>query len=46
MRNSLTRRFWQFVHNVIAHPLLEFLPRGAGSAFHDWTGGKAFQGEG
>ena len=26
-----------FIHNCIAHPLLCFLPRKYGVAFHDWT---------
>lgn len=32
-------KFWYFVHNAIAHPLLVF---GAdwGDRFHDWTAGK------
>jgi hypothetical protein len=30
-------RFWKFVHNVIAHPMLEVWPR-AGEWIHGWTG--------
>ena len=37
-----TNRIWQFVHNVIAHPLMELLPESLGTRFHDWTGEKAF----
>ena len=33
--------FWKFIHNIIAHPLLE-LPAGAGLRFHDWSAQKAF----
>ena len=29
--------FGKFIHNCIAHPLLPFLPRKWGNAFHDWT---------
>lgn len=36
------QRFWQFVHNVVAHPLMEVLPTRVGDRFHDWTAQKAF----
>lgn len=35
----MKRRFWFFVHNVIAHPLLAFGTRWA-DRFHDWTADK------
>ena len=25
------------IHNCIAHPLIPFLPKKMGEAFHDWT---------
>ncbi|ACU61300.1 hypothetical protein [Chitinophaga pinensis] len=36
------KRFWFFVHNAIAHPLLCFSNRRASwiGRFHDWTGEK------
>jgi hypothetical protein len=37
----MTKRLWMFVHNVVAHPLMEVLPRRWGDAFHDWTAKKA-----
>jgi len=27
----------KFIHNCIAHPLMPFLPKKYGEAFHDWT---------
>ena len=30
-------RFWRFVHNVIAHPCMEFLPERFGAYLHDVT---------
>ena len=38
------RRFWRFVHNVIAHPLMEVLPARAGDWLHDTTARLAFIG--
>ena len=26
-----------FIHNCIAHPIMPFLPKKWGEAFHDWT---------
>lgn len=36
-------KFWMFIHNVIAHPLmaLSFYSKWADN-FHDWTAKKAF----
>jgi hypothetical protein len=36
------RRVWRFIHNMLAHPLMELLPEKAGDWFHDWTANKAF----
>lgn len=38
----MKRRLWRFVHNVVAHPLMEVLPDRWGDALHDWTATKAF----
>lgn len=35
-------RFWRFVHNVFAHPLMEVLPAHWGAILHDATALKAF----
>lgn len=35
-------RFWSVFHNLIAHPLMVFLPSVWGDALHDWSGAKAF----
>lgn len=35
-------KFWHVVHNVIAHPLMVVLPEKWGTAFHDWTAGRAY----
>ena len=37
------RRLWRFVHNAIAHPLLEILPERAGTWLHDETARRAFE---
>lgn len=34
--------FWRFVHNVIAHPLMEILPESAGDWLHDETARRAW----
>lgn len=41
------RRLWRFVHNVVAHPLMEVLPERWGEWLHDETARRAFidQGE-
>lgn len=31
------RRLWRFIHNVIAHPLMELLPTRLGDWLHDET---------
>lgn len=36
----LRYRFWRFVHNVIAHPLMEITPSAVGGTFHDYTARK------
>lgn len=33
---------WKFIHNYIAHPLLEALPFSKTHAFHEWTAKKAW----
>lgn len=33
----LQHRFWRFVHNVVAHPLMEVLPKSIGDRLHDET---------
>lgn len=38
----MKRRFWRFIHNVVAHPLMEVLPEKMGDRLHDWTADKAF----
>lgn len=45
MAQRIRRRLWQFVHNTIAHPLLEFLPERAGTWIHDETARLAFSGD-
>lgn len=40
---AVTRRFWRFVHNVIAHPLMEVLPERVGTWFHDETARRAWE---
>lgn len=35
----MKRKFWFFVHNVIAHPLLCFNKKWS-DKFHDWTADK------
>ncbi|MBZ4373267.1 hypothetical protein [Corallococcus sp. AS-1-6] len=42
MTPALRARLWRFVHNVIAHPLMEALPEAWGDALHDWTARRAF----
>ena len=32
-----------FVHNVIVHPLMMFLPREVATEFHDWNARWAFK---
>ena len=39
MEPTLKQKFWKFVHNVIAHPLLE-LDCDFAERFHDWTADK------
>jgi len=39
---SMKRRFWRFVHNVVAHPLMEIIPEKMGDDLHDWTAKLAF----
>lgn len=34
--------FWAIIHNLVAHPLLVFLPQRWGTWFHDWTAAKAW----
>lgn len=34
--------FWRFVHNVVAHPLMEVLPKNLGQWLHDETMPRAF----
>ena len=34
----MKRRIWRFVHNVVAHPLMEILPDRLGTWLHDETG--------
>ena len=36
------RRLWRFIHNVVAHPLMEILPMKWGDWLHDTTAEKAF----
>lgn len=38
----MRRRLWRFLHNVVAHPLMEFLPERMGDWFHDETARRAF----
>ena len=38
----MSARFWQIVHNVIAHPLLEILPTRVGTWLHDETARRAW----
>ena len=33
----MKRWMGRFIHNCIAHPLMCFLPKRHGDAFHDWT---------
>ncbi|WP_158627678.1 hypothetical protein [Corallococcus sp. AB038B] len=42
MTPALRARLWRFVHNVVAHPLMEVLPEAWGDALHDWTARRAF----
>lgn len=35
------RKFWRFIHNVVAHPLLETGTEWA-NRFHDWTADRAW----
>lgn len=35
-------KFWDFVHNAVAHPLLLILPEVLGNRFHDYTATKAY----
>ena len=39
----MKRRFWQFIHNAVAHPLMEVLPDRLGTWVHDETAKRAFQ---
>jgi len=39
----MKRRIWQFIHNVVAHPLMEVLPDRLGTWVHDETAKRAFQ---
>ena len=41
-KDACSRRFWRFVHNAIAHPLMEVLPERWGTWLHDTTAEKAF----
>lgn len=34
------KRFWWFVHNAVAHPLLAIGPFEWAMRFHDWTATK------
>jgi hypothetical protein len=36
------KKFWDAVHNAVAHPLLVILPEKLGNQFHDWTAKKAY----
>lgn len=36
-------RFWDVMHNCIAHPLLVLLPEKLGDRLHDWTAEKAYE---
>lgn len=37
-------RFWEFVHNTVAHPLMALsLNSGWSSRFHDWTADRAWE---
>ena len=38
----MNRRVWRFLHNVVAHPLMEFLPERWGDWLHDETARRAF----
>jgi len=38
----MNARLWRFVHNVIAHPLMEVLPDKWGDWLHDSTAERAF----
>ena len=38
----MSQRIWRFVHNVVAHPLMEILPDRLGTWLHDETGSRAF----
>jgi len=38
----MRQRAWRFIHNVVAHPLMEVLPERFGDWFHDWTAARAF----
>lgn len=42
MYERVTARVWRFIHNVVAHPLLEVLPAHWGAILHDATAMKAF----
>jgi hypothetical protein len=37
---ALRHRFWWFVHNAVAHPLIAIVPRHFAFEFHDWTSRK------
>jgi len=41
---AIMSRFWEIVHNVVAHPLLSTHTE-ASEKFHDWTGKKAWPDE-
>ena len=38
----MSRRVWRFIHNVVAHPLMEILPESVGNWLHDETARLAF----
>ena len=45
MTTSRINRFWRFIHNVVAHPLMEVLPVRLGNRLHEQTARLAFQQE-
>ena len=40
--SDVSPRVWRFIHNVVAHPLMEVLPEKLGTWLHDETARRAF----
>jgi hypothetical protein len=40
LKNFVVYRFWRFIHNVVAHPAIEFLPKELGDELHNKTAKK------